>query len=503
MPHRRWIVLSVWGLAYAVALGVIWGRDVASRQDQVTATMAATVVALLACLVWFVVGSGLRRAVRVKAVLAIITAALVVVALFEPNMSGDLRPTLQSRLADNPEPVDDLEDKPSLFDFISTPGDSPEFLGPRRNGSFDTRLDPDWAASPPEEIWRRDVGAGWSSFAAVGNVAITQEQRGDMEALMAYKVDTGEVVWARNDPAHYESVVAGEGPRGTPTIWGDTVWAVGATGNLRAVELLTGKLRWSVNVIEDQGGRPHGWGFATSPLVYEDLVIVNGGSGAPNLVAYDRLTGEFRWSSDKNNASYASPQLARFFRRDYVIQFNGASISAHDPATGATVWETPWEAGQPNVAQPLQLGNLLVASSGYGRGAKLFGVRRGGGELRVETLWESPRLKAKFANFVQHEGYVYGLDDGVLTCIDPANGERVWKGGRYGHGQLLVSNGYLIVQAEDGSVVLVEATPEAHRELHRVPVFNRKTWNPPMLVGDVLLLRNDREAVALRLALDD
>ena len=231
------------------------------------------------------------------------------------------------------------------------------------------------------------------------------------------------------------------------------------------------------------------------------MIVAGGAAGGPNLLAYDRMTGEFRWRGNGGSPSYASPLMARLGRRDQVVMFNAGSVTGHDPTSGETLWEAPWEAGQPNVAQPLPLGNnLLLVSSGYGRGARLYNIRRRAGVFRVETLWESLRLKAKFANFVQHEGYVYGIDDGVLTCIDPVDGERMWKAGRYGHGQLIVSRGHLLIQAEDGSLVLVEATPDEHRELHRISVLDRKTWNPPVLVGDVLLMRNDREAVALRLA---
>jgi len=487
-------------VAYVGVLSVVWASALSTRQYQVLATIIVSLVALLAAVAWFVAGSGLARRVRVGGVVGLVGLVLAGALMFRLDVTGDLRPVLRYRFAAAPTPVLEPELGPDIRRFISTPGDSPQFLGPNRDGSMRVRLDPDWDTLPPEELWRREVGAGWGSFAAVGRVAITQEQRGDEEALIAYTVDTGEIVWAHDYPARYGSIIAGVGPRATPTIWGDTVWAMGGTGVLSAVELLTGNPRWSKNVIEDQGGRLQEWGKSSSPLIYEDLVIVSGGWGGPTLVAYDRMTGEFRWRVDAGRPDYASPLLATIAGREQIVIFNAASISAHDPSTGDLLWTTPWPPGQPTVAQPLVLGDLLLASSGYGRGAKLFGVSRRGKRFEVTTLWESPRLKAKFAHFVQYEGFVYGLDDGVLTCIDPSSGERVWKGGRYGHGQLLVSAGLLLIQAENGSLVLVEATPDEHRELHRRPVLDGKTWNVPALVGDVLLLRNDREAVALRLA---
>ena len=176
--------------------------------------------------------------------------------------------------------------------------------------------------------------------------------------------------------------------------------------------------------------------------------------------------------------------------------FNEGTVAGHDPATGAVLWEQAFPKEQPNVAPPLPLpGDRLLVSAGYGIGSKVFAfASQDDGSATPSLVWESPRLKSKFANLILHEGFVYGLDDGVLTCLDPATGERRWKGGRYGHGQLLLVAGLLIVQTEEGEIVLVEPTPEAHRELTRFPVLDGKTWNPPALSGSRLLVRNDREA---------
>jgi outer membrane protein assembly factor BamB len=295
----------------------------------------------------------------------------------------------------------------------------------------------------------------------------------------------------------YENVVAGTGPRATPTIAGGRVFAQGATGILNALDLATGRLVWTRQVIEENGARQPGWGKSASPLVHEGKVIVSaGGSGGRSLVAYDAATGERMWAGGHDRESYSSPQLVRLDGREQVVILNHASVAGHDPTTGGLLWEHPWPSEQPSVAQPVLLpeGRLLV-SAGYGIGSKVFAVSsEGGGALRATLLWESPRLKSKFANLVFHEGFVYGLDDGVLACLDPATGERRWKAGRYGHGQLLLVGGLLLVQSEEGEIALVEPSPEAHRELARFPLLEGKTWNPPALVGDRLLVRNDREA---------
>jgi outer membrane protein assembly factor BamB len=164
------------------------------------------------------------------------------------------------------------------------------------------------------------------------------------------------------------------------------------------------------------------------------------------------------------------------------------------------LWKTDYPGGQPNVAVPVALdGERLMVSSGYGVGSKAYRVSAAGS---AALRWETPRLKSKLANHVVHDGRVYGLDDGVLTCIDPASGERAWKGGRYGHGQLLLVDDLLLVQTEDGELVLAEASPREHRELARFTAFDGKTWNPPALAGRLLLARNDREAAAFELPVE-
>jgi outer membrane protein assembly factor BamB len=209
------------------------------------------------------------------------------------------------------------------------------------------------------------------------------------------------------------------------------------------------------------------------------------------------------WAAGEGAASYSSPTLVTLAGRPQLVVLNTASVSGHDPATGAVLWEHPFPSQQPNVALPVRLdAERLLVSAGYGVGSKAYRVSAADGTLRATLEWESPRLKSKFANLIVHEGYVYGLDDGVLTCLDPASGERRWKSGRHGHGQLLLVAGLLLVQTEEGELVLVEPSPEAYRELGRFEALDGKTWNPPALAGSLLLVRNDREAAAYELPVE-
>jgi outer membrane protein assembly factor BamB len=256
--------------------------------------------------------------------------------------------------------------------------------------------------------------------------------------------------------------------------------------------------------VAENGGREPTWGQSPSPLVLEGRVIVSaGGTEGRSLVAYDAATGEPVWAGGHDAGSYSSPQLVTLAGRPQVVLLGGASVAGYEPATGTLLWEHPWPGEQPNVAQPLPLpADRLLVSAGYGVGSKVIALAADGASaLRPSLVWETPRLKSKFANMVFHEGFVYGLDDGVLTCLDPATGERRWKAGRYGHGQLLLLGELLFVQTEDGEGVLIAPTPEALRELTRFTLLDGKTWNPPALSGARLLVRNDREAALYELPL--
>ena len=256
--------------------------------------------------------------------------------------------------------------------------------------------------------------------------------------------------------------------------------------------------------MKETGASIPDWGRSCSPLVVDGrVVVIAGGSEGRRLVAYDAASGELAWAAGEGGASYSSPTLVTLAGRRQLVVLNGASVSGHDPATGAVLWEQPFPREQPNVAMPLLLDpDRLLVSAGYGVGSKAYRVSEADGALRATLEWESPRLKSKFANLLVHDGFVYGLDDGVLTCLDPATGERRWKGGRHGHGQLLLVAGLLLVQTEEGELVLVDPSPEGYRELTRFPALDGKTWNPPALAGSLLLVRNDREAAAYELPVE-
>jgi outer membrane protein assembly factor BamB len=401
----------------------------------------------------------------------------------------------------------EVEATPANYTIQTSQTDFPQFLGPSRNAIIqDIRLNPDWDSSPPHILWKQPIGTGWSGFGIVGKIAITQEQLGTRECVNAYNPSTGQLLWSHQDEAQYNTVIAGEGPRATPTIVNNRTYTLGATGLLNCLNTTTGELIWQHNITEDAESSIPEWGFSGSPLIHNNLVIViAGGNQERSLLAYETETGKLSWSGGNAGASYSSPFLTTVAGQQQIIAFNSRQIVSHNPDNGSVLWSYPWGKGFPHVSIPIPYQtNQLLFSSGYGVGAELLQIDPPSPQTnawQAERIWRSGRMKAKFSNLVSKEGFAYGLDDGILACINLADGSQAWKEGRYGHGQGLLIGDYYLLMAEDGRLLLLQPTPESPNLLHEFPVFDSKTWNPIALAGDLLMVRNDLEAAALRIAI--
>ena len=378
----------------------------------------------------------------------------------------------------------------------------PGFRGHGRSGVLHgVRIETDWSRMPPVELWRRPIGPGVSSFAATRELLYTQEQRGDEELVVAYKLDTGEPVWKHSDPGRFYDSHVGAGPRATPTLHDGRVYAFGASGILNVLDAGTGALLWSRNSAEDTGSEVHYFGFVSSPLIAHDLVLVH----TDRLIAYERTSGEPRWMGPAvRGESYSSPHLLTIDGSEQIVVLN-KGVMSFAPENGELLWKHDWPGI--GIVQPTLTTDGDLLFSMIDGGASPIGTRRlniveHGDEWKVEEKWTSIRLKPSFSPIVVHEGYAYGVDGRILACIDVEQGERQWKGGRFGSGQVLLlpDQDLLLVVSEHGQVALVRATPEKFEELARFDAIEGKTWNQPALIDDVLLLRNGQEMAAFRLA---
>ena len=381
--------------------------------------------------------------------------------------------------------------------------DWPGLRGPHRDGSLPgLRIGTDWSTSPPTELWRRPIGPGVSSFAIAGGLLYTQEQRGEDEMVVCYDLTTGEPVWTHRDAARFWDSHVDAGPRATPALGDGRVYTLGATGTLNALDAVDGSLAWSRNAAADTDAKLPTWGFVGSPLVVDDLLVVQVGG----LVAYDLATGEPRWFGPAGG-SYSSPHLLTLDGVRQVLIVKHTGVVSVRPADGELLWEHPWPGI--GIMQPALTsdGELLISMVNDGAqpiGTRRLAVSRSADGWSVGERWTSNRLKPSFSDVVVHQGYAYGFDGRFLTCIDVEEGDRKWKGGRYGSGQLLLmpDQDLLLAVSEQGEVALVEASPDAFTELARLPAVEGKTWNQPALVGHVLLIRNGQEMVAYQLTLD-
>lgn len=389
-----------------------------------------------------------------------------------------------------------------------TNADWPQLLGKNRTGVLHgVGLETNWADCSPKLLWRHPVGLGWSSFAILGNVAIDMEQRDENESIVCYNLRNGKELWCHQSAGRFRHE-HGDGPRTTPTIYNGRVYALGAMGALYCVDLANGSLLWKQEVFENPTTQNLAFGMSGSPLVVNDQVIVTPGAGKDAAtIAYSCSTGRELWRSGDDKASYASPVLASLLGESQILSFNGDGLRAYD-IHGASLWLQPWVTqgeSRVNVAQPIAISdstraNVLI-SSGYDMGTALVEVTRIDGRWNSRIVWESKQLKSKLSNCLVHENYVYGFDNGILTCLDLRDGSRQWKRGRYGHGKMLLIDDLLLIQAESGEIVLVNATHEGHQELAKLEALNGRTWNYPALSGDILVVRNDHEAAAYQLPL--
>lgn len=383
--------------------------------------------------------------------------------------------------------------------IVATTRDWPGFRGALRDGIVSgevaTELNLDWQLQPPSESWRRVIGRGWSSFAVVGDLACTQDQAGVMERVVCLDARTGRTVWVHSEETRFEEIAGGPGPRATPLIHDGRLYALGASGRLNCLAAQTGEHIWSVDLSGAESAAPE-WGFASSPLIRDELVYVSpAGVGGIRLMALDRRTGKRVWQAGGEYSGYGSAQLVVLGGREQVLLFDGGGLVGYEPQTGEELWEYEWPTQLPKVAQPhVAAGDTVIVGMGYGRGTKSLHVTRRQGSWDVEERWSTSRFKPKFNDFVIRDGLIFGLDEGILVCVDASTGERLWKGGRYGYGQLVMVGGVLLIVTESGDLVTVEASAAGHNQLARVQALVGKTWSHPAIAGGRLFIRNGSEA---------
>jgi len=512
--RRRLPPIWVWVVFAACAIGVIWIRrpETPDKAFANVTTLILSFVAGMSLLVWFSFLSAFPRRTRLTPVILLVALVASALALLRiDSVNGELVPAFRLRWSAKPDELlgkAQTQRLPAGVDLSrTTESDFSQFLGPKRDAS--APAEPIDVERPPKLLWKQKIGAGWSAFAVVGDFAVTLEQRGEEELVTCYRASTGDLLWVYAAMARHTSTLGGTGPRSTPTIHEGKVYALGATGLLHCLDGSTGRRLWERNLHKEYGLteaedlRNVAWGRAGSPLIVDKMVVVPAG-GKPDrppvsLVAYDKDTGKKIWEGGSRQIAFASPCLTTIGGARQIVIVNEDNVTGHDPKTGKVLWAHPWPGTSnmdANASQAVPIGDdRLFVSKGYSGGASVFVVERKGDAWNTREIWNKKNiLKTKFTNVAILNGFAYGLSDGILECVNVADGERRWKRGRYGHGQVLRVGDVLIVQAEIGEVALVEASSERYVELMRFQAIEGKSWNNPALSGRRLLVRNGEEA---------
>ncbi len=380
-----------------------------------------------------------------------------------------------------------------------------DFRGPNRDGHYDeTPILTNWPATGLRELWREPIGGGYGSFVIADGLAFTIEQRRESEVAAAYDVATGREVWTNGWAGMFQESLGGDGPRATPTYKEGKLYVQGAEGEFRCLEAATGKLIWSKNILADNGTGNLTYGMASSPLIVTDKVIVQaGGQNGKSVAAYDKLTGKPVWKSLDDSPAYSSPMAVNLAGQRQLLIATEKRVVGLAIEDGRLLWEHPWvvKLNNRNIAQPVVLSsNRFFISAGYGTGCEAVEISKGDAGFSARTVWKNTFLKNKFSSSVFWQGYIYGLDEDMLTCLRADTGERQWKDGRYGYGQLLLADGYLIILSGEGELALVKAAPERHVELARFSAIHGKTWNHPAIADGKLLVRNAVEMACFDLS---
>lgn len=460
--------------------------------------------------------AGRNTAFRIVTPILLVSLGFLHSALLRtPGMWGDFNPEfhwrwtetaeerlLAERAQSNPK-TDSLPDAEAIAVSLQVQ-DWPAFRGPNRDAvQAGVVFARDWETQPPRQLWKIGVGPAWSSFVVSGQLLFTQEQRGKMECIVCYDANTGEEIWNHGIPVRFFESLGGLGPRATPALHEGHLVALGAEGDLVMLQASDGSLLWHQNLGKVTGRKVPMWGYSSSPLIAGDKVIVY--AGAPNdqgTLAFHLDSGELAWAAPAGEQSYSSPHLAEIHGKQAVLMLTDQGLDILDPGTGEARLNYTWPHSGYRSLQPAILpGNRILLPTGLGSGTRLIEIQTADSALTAREVWTSLQLKPDYNDFVVHEDHLYGFDVGMFTCIRLKDGTRAWKGGRYGKGQVLLlkDSGLLLVATERGAVVLLEATPEDHRELAEIPMLEGKTWNHPVVVGDRLYHRNADHAVCYQL----
>jgi outer membrane protein assembly factor BamB len=376
-------------------------------------------------------------------------------------------------------------------------GEWPQWRGPNRDGiSKETGLLKQWPAEGPPLVWKATgAGTGYSSLSIAGGRIFTMGVRGDREYVLAFDVATGKEIWATAHGDVFQND-RGNGPRGTPTVDGDRLYALGGNGDLSCIEAKSGKVAWSMNILQKFGGSNPRWGISESPLVIGEKVLVNAGGPNASVIALNKKDGSLIWKSQSDPAGYSSGMQVAIGSTTQVVFFTDQRALGLDLKDGKLLWAYPRASNDvANVATPVIRGNRVFLSSDYGTGAGLVEIKADGS---AQEVYFTKEMRNHHSSSILIGDHLYGFSAGILTAMNFDSGAVAWRDRSVGKGSLVYADGHLYAFSENGVVGLVEATPTGYHEKgrFRIQQDSLPTWTHPVVAGGRLYLRDQNTIYA-------
>ncbi len=374
-----------------------------------------------------------------------------------------------------------------LFAFNANAADWPTYGGPTRNWtSQETGWLSQWPADGPKRLWEAEVGIGFSSFTVANGKVYTVGWANEEDTVYCFNAETGAKVWTHSYKAPLLDKYYEGGPGGTPTVDGDRVYTMSKIGDFFCLDAATGKEIWSKDVKMELGAKVPEWAFSCSPLVEDQMVILDVGV----IAAFDKTSGNIIWRTEDYKAAYSSPVAADFEGTRCLVCFPEYGLVILDMKTGKEYSKFRWETKYGvNATCPVIMGNKIFLSSGYKSGCGLFDIKLG---KEPVVVWKNKKMSTQINTAVLSGGYVYGFDEDILVCLDVNTGKLMWEQEDLGKGSLMLSDGKLIILSEQGELVIAEATSEAFKEISRAQVVGFKCWTVPVLANGRIYCRNEK-----------
>jgi outer membrane protein assembly factor BamB len=393
---------------------------------------------------------------------------------------------------------------------LRTSTDVTQFGGPNRDFTYDVSgLARSWPAEGPPQVWKRALGDGYSGIVASDGLLYTMYRpSANQEAVVALDAASGATVWehAYDAPFTKQYVLEqGPGPRATPLVVGDRLFAAGATGIMHALDRKTGKPLWSHNLLEDFGGNVRVRGYSGSPLAYGDTVIMMVGGPDKAVMAFNQSDGSVAWAGGDFRNSHASPLLIEVDGQEQLVAFMFAEVVGMNPADGEVLWTHPHETDFGlNISTPVWgPDNVLFLTSAYGGGSRALRLNQANGRTTVQELWAHRLMRVHFGTVIRVGDHVYGASGDFgpapFTALDLKSGNVVWRHRDLAKSSAIHADGLFIAIDEDGHLALATVTPEGLEMHARVPLLSSVAWTPPTLVGTTLYVRDRQHILALQL----